>query len=168
MTKIDENREQNSNRYQLNSPQVVDEEVDGEIIVINLGNGNYYSLLEEGAEIWQLLSSGKSLGETMQLIESRYEAEKAVIDTGITQFVAELKKEGLIVLASDVQPTNASPLPEVDQDAVSQELPTSTSVRPVFTAPKLNMYIDMQDLMLLDPIHEVDETGWPSATPPTP
>jgi hypothetical protein len=26
----------------------------------------------------------------------------------------------------------------------------------------LNKYTDMQDLLLLDPIHEVDAAGWPS------
>ena len=29
-------------------------------------------------------------------------------------------------------------------------------------APKLTVYEDMQDLLLLDPIHDVDETGWPA------
>jgi hypothetical protein len=31
-----------------------------------------------------------------------------------------------------------------------------------FVAPVLHKHTDMQDLLLLDPIHEVDETGWPS------
>jgi hypothetical protein len=29
--------------------------------------------------------------------------------------------------------------------------------------PVLNKYTDMQDLLLLDPIHEVDERGWPNS-----
>ncbi len=30
----------------------------------------------------------------------------------------------------------------------------------------MNKYTDMQDLLLLDPIHEVDETkGWPTRDP---
>jgi hypothetical protein len=36
-----------------------------------------------------------------------------------------------------------------------------------FTQPVLEVYTDMQDLLLLDPIHEVDEeAGWPSPKPP--
>ena len=27
---------------------------------------------------------------------------------------------------------------------------------------RLNRYADMKDLLMLDPIHEVDEKGWPS------
>ena len=33
-------------------------------------------------------------------------------------------------------------------------------------APVLNKYSDMQDLLLLDPIHDVDEeAGWPTNKP---
>jgi len=31
-----------------------------------------------------------------------------------------------------------------------------------FRAPVLNVYADMKDLLLLDPIHDVDEVGWPT------
>jgi hypothetical protein len=31
-----------------------------------------------------------------------------------------------------------------------------------FEAPVLQKYTDMQDLLLLDPIHDTDETGWPN------
>ena len=31
-----------------------------------------------------------------------------------------------------------------------------------YVAPTLQKYSDMQDLLLIDPVHEVDETGWPN------
>jgi hypothetical protein len=34
--------------------------------------------------------------------------------------------------------------------------------RATFIAPVLAVYTDMQDLLLLDPIHDVDEIGWPT------
>jgi len=30
-----------------------------------------------------------------------------------------------------------------------------------FVLPVLERYTDMQELLLIDPIHDVDETGWP-------
>lgn len=30
-----------------------------------------------------------------------------------------------------------------------------------FEEPIFHKYTDMEDLLLLDPIHDVDETGWP-------
>ncbi len=34
-----------------------------------------------------------------------------------------------------------------------------------YAPPALETYTDMQELLLLDPIHDVDETGWPAARP---
>ena len=31
-----------------------------------------------------------------------------------------------------------------------------------YQAPSLEKYSDLQDLLLIDPIHEADESGWPS------
>jgi hypothetical protein len=36
-----------------------------------------------------------------------------------------------------------------------------TNGRP-YSPPKLSAYTDMQELLLLDPVHEVDDAGWPS------
>jgi hypothetical protein len=37
--------------------------------------------------------------------------------------------------------------------------------RPVFGQPVLEKFTDMADLLLLDPIHEVGEAGWPQRAP---
>ena len=34
--------------------------------------------------------------------------------------------------------------------------------KPAFDPPRLEKYSDMQDYLLIDPIHEVDEPGWPA------
>jgi hypothetical protein len=35
-----------------------------------------------------------------------------------------------------------------------------------YTKPVLNKYTDMQQLLLADPLHEVQEAGWPHTKPP--
>ena len=67
----------------------------------------------------------------------------------IVEFVQNLLKEKLIVhmeegiAVSDWIPSNGGPL-----------IP--------YEKPKIETFSDMKDLLLLDPIHDVDETGWPS------
>jgi hypothetical protein len=39
------------------------------------------------------------------------------------------------------------------------------AARQPYEAPALHKYNDMQDLLLLDPVHDVDETGWPNISP---
>ena len=41
--------------------------------------------------------------------------------------------------------------------------PPPNAVRKPYTAPAVQKYDDLEDLLLLDPIHEVDEAGWPVA-----
>ena len=45
-------------RHRINSPQVVNETIQGEAIVIHLGTGTYYSLQGTGAAIWDARSAG--------------------------------------------------------------------------------------------------------------
>jgi len=82
-------------------------------------------------------------------IQGRYGAEKTIIDEAVGAFLAELAREGLIV--PDSSPAPDSPQPE----APSPEDPAA------FVSPTLRKYTDMQNLLLLDPVHEVGEGGWP-------
>jgi hypothetical protein len=76
------------------------------------------------------------------------------IASAVDDFVRELAEENLIIEDSSRAAKN------VKQERI--EIGTLTQ----FERPVLQKYSDMQDLLLLDPIHEVDETGWPHALPP--
>ena len=58
----------------------------------------------------------------------------------------------------------------IDKDLTTKEHITKAEIfpeieRPVFKPPLLKRYTDMQELLILDPIHEVDDTGWPAIKP---
>ena len=72
--------------------------------------------------------------------------------------LAQLQQENLIV-----------PVDGVASIALDQLLPsTNGHEKPSFNAPALQKYSDMQELLLLDPIHDVDEAGWPKPNPELP
>lgn len=54
---------QNSERFQINSPKVVQETIEGEVVIVNLEKGDYYSLLKTGAELWLGIEKGNSRAE---------------------------------------------------------------------------------------------------------
>ncbi len=63
-------------------------------------------------------------------------------------FAVELEREGLVVPL-------AAP-------AATAEVPALSNGH-VFAPPELHKYTDFQELLLLDPIHEVDQSlGWPA------
>ena len=47
-----------------------------------------------------------------------------------------------------------------------RDAPGEASEKRPYVPPQIERFTDMQELLLLDPIHEVDDTGWPH-TPAT-
>ena len=136
----------NEQRYEVNRPEVVDESVDGEVLIVHLGTGNYYSARGSGEAIWQLFAAGSTLSEVLAAINGSAPAADA--STAVERFLGTLREEELL------RPRSA-------------EAPPVGSAEPLsaFSEPLLEKYTDMQELLLLDPIHDVEETGWPNVKP---
>ena len=139
-------------RLRMNSPNVISETIQGETIVIHLTTGTYYSLQGVGAEVWDALNAGSAVGEVVDALEARYDAPRAEIDEAVAQLVRDLRAEDLVVEGDG---------PAAAVSAVAQN--GTSSERAPFSAPRLEKFTDMQDLVLLDPVHEVDPRGWPHA-----
>ncbi len=41
----------------------------------------------------------------------------------------------------------------------------SPPAKTAFVTPELTRYTDIEDMLILDPIHEVDASGWPHRAP---
>ena len=138
--------------FQTNAPAVVSEIFDDEVVIINMESGTYYSLAQSGVVLWQQLQHGTTLSDLIAQVSSAYAISPGEITPSVQQFMTELVQEQLII------PTVA-PIKVIDRQATSI-LPTAP-LQQCFTPPLLNKFTDMQDLLLLDPIHEVDAGGWP-------
>jgi hypothetical protein len=149
----------NGNRLKINEPNVVHENIDGETVILNLDSGNYYSIVNVAADIWNYIENGAPANEILPLIRKNYECLQGDEESSVNLFLNQLQQEGLVVAIDDKLAGSPQPQNRLDQIALNTN-------KAVFTAPVLNKYTDMQDLLLLDPIHEVDATGWPSTKPP--
>jgi len=137
-------------RYSVASPNIVWQAFDEESVVINLESGIYYSLNLAGALIWRLVEAGTTPAEAAErIVQSGAPAEAG---EQVVEFCQKLLQEGLIAAASDGEKPQAP--------AAETPLP--------WEPPAVSVYTDMQDLFLLDPIHDVDESGWPSQPAETP
>jgi len=148
----------NNQRFRVNTPTVTHETIDGEAVIINLDSGNYYSLVDAGSLIWALVDRGASASEVHELLQQSYQGDATDIDRGVQELLAQLQQENLIV-----------PVDEAAAADLAGVLPSSNGhEKPSFNAPSLNKFSDMQELLLLDPIHDVDEAGWPKPVPDAP
>jgi hypothetical protein len=137
--------------FHTDLPNIMHEMIDNEVVVVNLDNGTYYSFDGLGGQIWERLGNGGASLEGLQAqLAARYLGEPERIASAVAGFVARLHEEGLVRAAADAAIDAAEPAPSED----AERLP--------FVEPRLQKYTDMEALLLADPIHEVDEGGWPN------
>ena len=137
-------------RFKLNAPHVVAENFEDEVVVINLVKGSYYSIEKSGVPIWQLASAGATVADIETTITQRYAGDPLEMRAALQAFLAKLQQAELIVRDTN----GANPLP-------SSLNPEQAEGNRPFEPPILQEYSDMQQLLLLDPIHEVDAHAYP-------
>ena len=125
-----------------NKNQVVSDLIDGEMMLLNMEAGNYFSLGGSGAALWSCFQQGADSDRLLQAIRQAY-PEQDSVGRDFQEFVDLLKADDLLV--------------EGTEDAG-----VAPALAGEYQAPSLEKYSDLQDLLLIDPIHEADESGWPS------
>jgi hypothetical protein len=124
-------------------PDCAAEVLQDEVVALNLETGVYFSLRGLAVSLWHDLAAGHPVEEL-----ARHADEQADSAARVSEFAAELTRYGLM------RPGAARPVP--GEPATPRALADGTR-EIVF-----EVYEDMQDLILSDPIHDVDETiGWP-------
>jgi len=123
-------------RLTPNRPDVLDEVFDGEAVLVHLGTGRYYALSPAATDVWAALGSGADWAELTAAVD--------VAGPELADFVHRLVEDQLVTADGDLPAR-----PEV----VSADGPT------------FDVFTDMQDLLLLDPIHDInlDGSGWPES-----
>jgi uncharacterized protein YcbX len=145
-------------RFVVNAPHVIHDTIDGVSVIINLASGRYYSLQNTATDIWGLVGVGSSAQDIVEVMRDRYDGADVDMRQIVQGFLEQLLQEGL-VRVHDADEAPERPVP----DALLAEL-TAIPQAP-FAVPVLEIYRDLEDLLLLDPIHEVGEEGWPVAKP---
>lgn len=135
-------------------PSTVHERFGDETVILNLDSGSYYSAQGAASTIWALVSEGCSESNILQRINAEFTGEQDEIATATKTFLDQLVAESLV----DAE--------LVVGGAVSDAQVGLGTPDKMFSQPELQKYTDMEEMLLLDPIHEVDEHGWPSARRP--
>lgn len=125
--------------YQLAHPDIVFERFDEDLVVLNLRSGQYFGFNTTGSLIWNALSSG---------IKASLIYDAGVKKESLEKFISDLIAHQLLI--------EIAPL----QTELSKELANLLSQESVL--PSIEIYDDLADLIMADPIHDVDaDAGWP-------
>ena len=139
-----------SDSLRPNERSVSSEEIDGEAVLMNHDTGMYFNSTGSGGLIWRAISMGASREHVVVALAAHFDLASEAVRADVTAFIAELDRHGLIVSGGEAL-ANAPSLPGPARDT--------------YTPPELGVHADLADLLLLDPIHEVAEAGWPSPNP---
>lgn len=131
-----------------NKEHVASKIMDGELIIINLTTGVYYSMDNVGTAIWEMIEEGFNIDEGVAAIIERYDVSPDRVLADVKRIAEELLKENLIYMS--------------DQAERAKKKTQSTNHRKLpYVPPKLNIYRDMEDLLALDPpAFGLEETPW--------
>jgi hypothetical protein len=129
--------------YRHNDAHVAAEEFDGELVLINFSRGTYFSLRHVAVDVWRQFAGG---AEAVAVVE-RVREHFAVADgtrAELARCVQMLVDEELLCAAEAAGP------------------PVDAWSSATWAAPVVEVYSDLRDLIVLDPVHEVDDSaGWP-------
>ena len=138
-------------RLAVGGSHVISETIDGETVVINLDSGVYFSLGGTASDVWEAAVEGTALSDLLADLHARYDGEEPAIRGAVEGLLAEMEADGLV-----------RRVPRGPSDNPAGPEPAPNGERRPFAPPTLERFTDIQDLLLLDPIHEVDDRGWPN------
>ena len=78
------------------SPEVLFQEVSGEIVLLDLASESYFGLDEIGARIWALLNEEKTVGQIVEVLLEEYEVDRARLEGDVNELLENLLEAGLI------------------------------------------------------------------------
>jgi len=121
------------------------ERIDGDVIAVNLHTGAYFSLSGSAADVWTACSTGADFEMCCEALDAAYAAPVPREEVG--NLVASCIEHGLF---EGIEPlaVTVEPLPEDWQ-------------RNGWIEPRLEVFDDLKDLILVDPIHDASALGWP-------
>jgi hypothetical protein len=139
--------------YRISEPDVIHQMFGREVVAIDLRTGSYYSLSDVAGVAWlRLGAAGATVEQVARTIADQFHVLPERVAQDLAPFLAELLRLELI---TPCEPAAGSSLPD---------LPANDGAS--YAPPALTHYNDLQDLFLLDPVHDVDTAaGWPHPAP---
>ena len=84
-----------------NLPDVLLQDLDGEAVLLNLANGQYYGLDENSYHMYKTLISSGSVRAAYEALSQEYEVEPEQLRSDLEGFLAHLLENGLLTYAPD-------------------------------------------------------------------
>jgi hypothetical protein len=83
------------------NPKLIANQMDGEIVMMSIDNGEYYGLDEVGSRIWELLESQVLVSSLIDSLMVEFNVSKEECERDIVDFLSELFEKGLLLVGNE-------------------------------------------------------------------
>jgi hypothetical protein len=137
--------------FRVNEPKIIHQLLDDEVVAINMESGDYHALPGVAGDVLMLAgAAGATAEEIAGELSKKYEVAFDVLSADLDAYLEELLERSILTKVQGR--LDVFPAPSLHYEGT--RLP--------YKRPALESYGDLQDLILLDPIHDVGERGWPN------
>jgi hypothetical protein len=134
-------------RFEVNEELVAAKVMDGEVVIINLSTGSYYTGNDVTGTLWPLIEGRHPVVALIELLCSHYDVTPALAAADVERLLHQLEAEQIIRPAG--APASISPDAEVAPE------------RQPYRAPAVDVFRDMAQLLALDPpMPDVGDIPW--------
>jgi hypothetical protein len=135
-------------RFEVNDELVAAEVMDGEVVIINLSTGSYYTSNDVTGTLWPLIERRSPVAALIERLCARYDVAPARAAADVERLLQHLEAEQIIrpaaAPASDSLPAEGTPVE-----------------RQPYRAPEVEVFRDMAQLLALDPpMPDVGDIPW--------
>jgi hypothetical protein len=74
--------------------------IDGESVLLNLQNEQYYGLDDIGTRMWEVLTNNQSIEESYQVLLAEYQVEPEQLRQDLQSLIEKLVEHGLVELSN--------------------------------------------------------------------
>ena len=139
--------------WRVKDESVSMERLDGETILINFDTGQYFSFQTASADVLWLVQAGVDPAHWPAVLQAAFSGLvwDDTVDAQVPGFLDGLAEVGVIEPA----PGPGGPVVELPDDYARDQ----------WSAPSVYANDDLADLLVIDPIHDASEDGWPQSRP---
>jgi hypothetical protein len=70
--------------------------VEGDVVILNLESGIYFSLSGVGSRFWELIAEGVSREDAVQRLTAEYKVDASQLESDLDTLLRDLSTEGLV------------------------------------------------------------------------
>ena len=137
--------------YGIDSESISAERLDGEVMLINFDSGTYFTARGPAADLIYLISKRVKHDSWVTILSQYWKLEDSNnLKLTIDAFLKQLLDHNLIF-----------EIETYDLDLCDLPQDNDRNMEPVFA---LEVFEDMKELLMIDPIHDTSTQGWPKTS----